>query len=94
MSRQKVLLLETEQAGTLSKGDEFKFQPGGPGTRWDVFTFDSLVIAPKGEWVDCYGGEPIRAQNKHDRAWRSFDAERIRKEAQPPGTLASGRRVA
>lgn len=87
--------IETEQAGTLNNGDEFKFQPGGPGTTWMVFTFKEHVLTETGaEWVSCYGGEPIRAKHEHDRAWRSFHVDRIRKEALPPGTLASGRRRA
>lgn len=79
-------LLETEQAGALSVGDQFKFQPGGFGTTWMVFTFRGHIEHQSGnEWVSCYGGDP---DPKGDRAWRSFDVERIRKEAEPAGSLA------
>jgi hypothetical protein len=93
VSRQTHRHLDTDQAGTLAHGDEFKFQPGGPGTTWQVFTFHAHVVTGAGgEWVTCFGGDPIRPQQKHDRAWRAFAVDRIRKEAQPPGDLASGRR--
>lgn len=71
--------LHTEHAGTLNNRDPFKFQPGGPGTSWGVYTFLGHVVTEDGhEWVDCYGGDP---DPKGCRSWRSFDASRVRKEA-------------
>lgn len=90
--RTTVLTLETEHAGTLNNGDEFKFQPKGPGTAWQVYIFRGHVTTPKAEWINCFGGDPIRAENKHDRCWRSFDVQAVREGAQPPGDMASGNR--
>jgi hypothetical protein len=78
--------LNTEQAGRLDDGDEFKFQPGGFNTSWQVFTFRGVVYSPSGiPSVSCYGGDP---NPKGDRAWRAFQVERIVSEAQPPGAMA------
>lgn len=90
--RQRIDHLDTDQAGTLAHGDEFRYQPDGFGTTWQVYTFLGHVIAPAGEWVECFGGDPIDANNKHHRAHRSFPVADVRKEARPPGAMASGRR--
>lgn len=91
----RIETLVTERAGTLNIGDEFKFQPGGPGTAWQVYTFKGHDIADNGsEHVHCYGGDPIKTNYQHARAWRAFDVDTVRKAALPPGNLASGRRAA
>lgn len=84
--RQTEAELLTEQAGLLNIGDQFKFQPGGFGTAWQVFTFRGVVYSPGGNpSVSCYGGDP---NPKGDRAWRAFAVDRVVSEAQPAGHLA------
>ena len=76
--------LDTVSAGTLFVGDEFEFQPGGTGTGWGVFTFRGVVYSPSGvPAVNAFGGEPVRAEHKHDRAWRSFHPEQVITGARP-----------
>lgn len=76
---------ETDNCGTLTLGDEFEFQPNDiEGAGWKVFTFRGHVLTDAGfEHINCYGGDPIRANHEHDRAWRAFDVDRVRAGARP-----------
>lgn len=82
---QTIDTIETANAGILSLGDEFEFQPNDvDGASWRVFTFYGIKTTAGGdEHVSCYGGEPVRAKHEHDRAWRAFDTERVRAGARP-----------
>lgn len=76
---------QTANCGLLVLGDEFEFQPNDiEGASWKVFTFRGLMVAPGGtESISCYGGDPIKKDHEHDRAWRAFEVERVRAGARP-----------
>ena len=75
--------LDTAHCGTLHIGDEFKFQPGGPGTEWGWFNFHGIATR-RGSWVRAYGGDPLREKFAHARQWRAFDVEAVVSGAKPP----------
>lgn len=77
--------IETARLGELRSGQAFRFQPGGEGTTWGVFTFREYEVTPAGgEHVWCYGGDPD--PNGH-RQWRAFHADAVRDGARALGRI-------
>ena len=75
----------TNNAGILSEGDDFEYQPSdAEGAGWQVFTFRGHITADNGaEHINCYGGDPIKADYGHRRQWHAFDTDSIKTGARP-----------
>lgn len=82
----------TENAGILSEGDEFRLKLAGEDGNFSVFKFIKFTTTSRGaSWVTAYGGDTIKKDHNHRRQWHAFDPERVAREAQPPGRMASKR---
>lgn len=75
---------QTDNAGLLTYGDEFEFKLTGEDGNWSAFRFFGHVTHPKGgEWINVFGGDPVRSEHAHRRQWHSLDVEKVRTQARP-----------
>lgn len=73
---------DTDNAGTLSMGDEFEFKLTGEEGNWSAWVFHGHIVHPKGgEWINAYGGDPIRKGQEHRRQWHALPVDGVRSGA-------------